>query len=68
MGLGLNKHRGWFLIFLRVPISELAYEVSCLFLSVPANHEPSILTNDKSGLAYCWLGCSDFDIFSHFEV
>ncbi len=66
MGLGLNKHRGWFLyFFLRVPDvfywhtrfscdCELTYKVSCLFLSVPANHKPSILSNDKSGLASCW--------------
>jgi hypothetical protein len=66
--LGLKKGRGWFLNFLGAPsiihwntrIScgkcdcELAYKVSCLFLSVPANHKPSILSNDKSGLAYCW--------------
>ncbi len=58
---------GDFCIFLRVPdvfywntrIScgkcdcELAYKVSCLFLSVSANHKLSIVSNDKSGLAYC---------------
>ncbi len=59
--LGLKKGRGWFLKFLEAPyiihgnsrIScgkcdyELAYKVSCLFLSIPANHRPSILFNDK---------------------
>ncbi len=34
---------------------ELAFKVSCLFLSVPANHRLSILSNDKSELAYCWF-------------
>ncbi len=66
--LGLKKGCGWFLNFLGDPsiihwntrISwgkcdcELAYKISCLFLSVPANHRLSILSNDKSGLAYCW--------------
>ncbi len=66
--LGLKKGRRWFLNFLGAPSiinwnthiscgkcdSELAYEVSWLFLSVPANHRPSILSNDKSGLTYCW--------------
>ncbi len=66
--LGLQKGRGWFLNFLGASsiihwnshIScgkcdcELAYKVSCLFVSIPANHRPSLLSNDKSGLAYCW--------------
>ncbi len=62
--LGLKKGRGWFsnfsIIHWNTRISygkcdcELAYKVSCLFLSVPANHRPSILSNDKSGLASCW--------------
>ncbi len=59
---------GGFCIYLRVPdifywytriscgkcVCELAYKVSCLFLSVHVIHKLSILSNDKSGLAYCW--------------
>jgi hypothetical protein len=66
--LGLKKGRRWFLNLLGAPsiihwntrIScskcncELVNKVSCLFLSVPANYRLSILSNDKSGLAYCW--------------
>ncbi len=28
--------------------------MSEIILSVPASHRPSILSNDKNGLAYCW--------------
>ncbi len=65
--LGLKKGRGWVLHFLEARsiihwnthIScgkcdwKLAYKVSCLFLIIPANHRLSIMSNDKSGLAYC---------------
>ncbi len=40
--------------------TQLAYKVSCLFLSLPANHRPSILSNDKSRLAYCWCLTKSF--------
>ena len=43
------------LVFLAVnAIVSWLIKLARLFLSVPANHKPSILSNDKSGLASCW--------------